>query len=212
MSHSHLSRREYAQQFNAIIDQALLEPSADHQQHLIQLVADINVTQLGERLRQRATRLGKTRRSERARLLSVRDELMQAVYAAAVPVGWSCAWVDGSSIKTDTQRHAGIGGVLMDANGKVIERMSQAIGEQGAFDAEVAALVAMLQLAIDHQQSQLWVYCDNQGLVNLWHEQRDDHRLDKIRTQVKPLQQFALRYIPSAHNQIAHVLAQKAIV
>ena len=81
MSHSPLTRREYAQQLNAIIDQALLEPTAEHQQQLIQRVAGNNVTQLGERLRQRATRLGKTRRDERARLLSVRDELMQAVYA-----------------------------------------------------------------------------------------------------------------------------------
>jgi hypothetical protein len=67
VSHSHLSRREDAQQFNAIIDQALLKPSTNHQRQLIQLVVDNNVTQLGERLRQRATRLGKTRRSEYCR-------------------------------------------------------------------------------------------------------------------------------------------------
>jgi hypothetical protein len=143
--------------------------------------------------------------------LSVRDKLIQVVYAAVVPAGWSCAWVDGSSIKTDAQRQAGIGGVLMDADGKVIEYINRAIGNKGAFDAEITALVAMLQLDTDHQYFKLWVYCDNQGLANLWHEQRDDHRLDERRTQVKLLQKFALRYISRAHNHITHVLAQKAI-
>ena len=89
--------------------------------------------------------------------------------------------------------------------------MSRASGEQGAFDAEVAALAAMLQHAIEHQQLKLWVYCDNQGLVNLWHEQRDDHRLEGVRALVKQLQKFTLRYLPRAHNQIANALARESI-
>ena len=211
MTPSHLTRRQTAQKLNALIEHALLAPSADHRQQLIQLVTDNDVRLLAERIRQLATRLGKQHRSDRARLLSERDELMLAVYAATVPAQWSCAWVDGSSIKTEARRRAGIGGVLLDADGNVIERFSRAIGEQGGFDAELAALSALLQLAIDHKQLQLWVYCDNQGLVNLWHERRDDPRLEGIRVLVRHLQKFALRYIPRAHNQIANALAQQAV-
>lgn len=211
MSAFQLSRRQHAQQRNAIIDKALLDPSADHQQQITQLVAENNATQVAERIRQRATRIGKSQRRQRASLLAVRDELILAVYAAVVPVEWSCAWVDGSSIKTDSQRRAGIGGVLMDAQGHIIARLSRAIGAQGAFDAEIAALVAMLQLAIAHQQLQLSIYCDNQGLVQLWLEQREDSRLVEIHALVKQLQKFSLRYIPRVHNQIANALAQQAI-
>lgn len=210
MARSQLTRRQTAQRLNTVIDQALLRPSADHQLKLIQIIADNNVRQLAERIRRRATLLGKPRRGDRARLLRVRDELILAVYASAVPSGWSCAWVDGSSITIGSHRQAGIGGLLMDTHGTVIEQISRPIGEQGAFEAEVAALAAILQSAIDQQQFKLWVYCDNQGLVQFWHEQRDDRRLDAIRALVEHLEKFALRGIPRQHNHSTHVLARQA--
>jgi ribonuclease HI len=207
---SAITRRQQAQRFNTVIDQALLAPSLQPQQQLLQLTNTIPVRQLAERIRKRATLLGKRQRGDTRQLLAGRDELIMTLYASTVPQGWACAWCDGSSIKLDSQYQAGIGGILTDSNGSVIARISRAIGDHHAYEAELMAVTAIISTALEHQQQRLWVFTDNHGLAQLWQEHRDDNRLAEIRRLVSDLDRFALQALPRQHNQPANALAKMA--
>lgn len=169
-----------------------------------------NIAQLAERIRKRATLLSKRRRDESKQILLERDELILALYASDVPPGWACAWCDGSSIKLDGQRRTGIGGILMDPGGMIIERFNRTIGEQDAFAAELAAVAAVIRVAVAQQQLRLRVYTDNFGLANLWREKRDDSRLAELRELSGKMERFSLHSIPRLHNQPANALARQA--
>ena len=204
------TRRQQGQRVNTLIDQALLAPSADHQQQLVQLTQTLPVTPLADRLRKRATWICKRRREDTRQLLATRDALIMALYAAMVPTGWACGWCDGSSIKQDATYQAGIGGIVMVSQGPVIVRISRAIGDRQAFEAEVAAVVAVIRAALDQQQRRLWVYTDNSGLARLWQTHREDDRLAELRQLSVQLDRFALQALPRRHNQPANALAKAA--
>jgi ribonuclease HI len=206
-----MTRQNQTQQLNAIVDNALLAPTDGNHEQLKQLAKASTPGPLTERIRRRATLLAKRRSDDPAPLLRLRDELILAVYAAKVPKGWSCGWADGASFKTDGHRQAGIGGLLMDSGGTVIERISRSIGEADAFAAELAALIAVMQCATERQQKRLWLYTDNRGLVQLWNEHRDDKRLNKLSGQAASLERFTLRAIPRLHNQPANALARAVV-
>ena len=206
-----ITRRQQARQFNMAIDQALIDPSTQHKTRVLQLAKENAVEQFAERVRKRATLLGKRHRSDAKRILETRDELILALYASIVPKGWACAWCDGSSIKLHSTQRAGIGGVVMDGSGNVVARISRAIGEKDAFTAELTALASVIDAALEHQQRRLWVYTDNYGLAQLWHEQRTDKRLAEIRKLSGSLERFSLRAIPRQYNQPANALARQAV-
>lgn len=193
-----------------LIDQALLTPSSQHQQQLGELTQTIPVTPLADRVRKRATLLCKRQRKNTQQLLATRDNLIMALYATAVPRGWACAWCDGSSIKQDDHYQAGIGGIVMNAEGIVIAHICRAIGDYHAYEAEIAAVATVIRTALDSLQRRLWVYTDNHGLAQLWQEHRDDNRLAEIRRLALDLDRFALRALPRQHNQPANALAKKA--
>jgi ribonuclease HI len=206
-----MKRQNQTQQLNAVVDNALLVPTDENREQLRQLAKASPPGPLAERLRRRATLLGKRRSDDRTPLLRLRDELILAVYAAVAPKGWSCGWADGASFDIDGHRQAGIGGLLMDSGGTVIERISRSIGEADAFAAELAALTAVMQCATERQQKRLWLYTDNRGLVQLWNEHRDDNRLHELRRQVANLERFILRAIPRLHNQPANALVRAVV-
>jgi ribonuclease HI len=203
--------QKQAQQLNAVVDNAFLVPANESREQLKQLAKTCDPGSLAERIRKRATLLAKRRSEKGLSLLRLRDELILAVYAAAVPKGWSCGWADGASFGTDGQRQAGIGGLLMDSDGRLMERISQSIGEEDAFAAELAALIAIVHCATERRTKWLWLYTDNRGLVQLWNEHRDDYRLKELRRQATHLERFTLRAIPRLHNQSANALARSAV-
>lgn len=205
-----VTRREQARQFNKTIDEALFNPSTQHKEQVLQLTKVNAVGPLAERVRKRATLLGKRHRSDAKRILETRDELILALYASIVPQGWACAWCDGSSIKLGSTQRAGIGGLVMDSSGMVIARISRGIGANDAFTAELTAVASVIETAIEHQQRRLWVYTDNHGLAQLWQEQREDKRLADIRRLSGALERFSLRAIPRQFNQPANALARQA--
>lgn len=204
------TRRKQAQLVNTVIDQALLVPSSQHQQQLVNVTNTIPITPLAERVRKRATLLGKRHKGDISQLLATRDELIMALYAATVPQGWACAWCDGSSIKLDAHYQAGIGGIVMDSKGSVIIRISRTIGDYHAYEAELAAVAAVINSALEYQLRRLWVFTDNHGLAQLWQEHRDDYRLVEIRHLASDLDRFALQALPRHHNQPANALAKAA--
>jgi len=203
--------RKVSLELNTLIDRLLLSPHYQLRQRLVELVNAANVTMLGERVRRRATLLTKRNREQQHHLLQVRNELILALYAALIPPGWSCGWSDGAIFYENAERHAGIGGLLMDHDGNVIECLSEESDSNDAFGAELAAVAAVIDIAIENQQSRLWLYCDNPGLVQLWHEHHDDPRLTSLRKSSARLEKFALRVVPRLHNQPAHTLARAAV-
>lgn len=208
---SQITRRSQARRFNTVIDKALITPSPQQQQRVLQLTDECPVAKLAERIRKRATLLGKRQHGESGQILSARDELILALYASLVPPGWACAWSDGSSVKINTHRHAGIGGIVMDSDGAIIARISRPAGELGAFDAEIAALAAVISIAIESRQQRLRVYTDNYGLAQLWREKRNDKRLEKIRELGEKLERLSVFPVPRLHNQPANALARLAV-
>lgn len=207
---SAITSRQQAQQSNRLIDHALLEQMTLSNHTLQQLLHFQPVRQLAERVRKRASLLAKRHHLDSGQLLISRDGLIQQLYAATVPQGWACAWCDGSSLKLDSSYQAGIGGIVWDSAGKEISRPCEHIGTYQAFDAELAAVAAVIRSAIAHQQRQLWVFTDNHGLAQLWQEHREDSRLVEIRELTGKLDRFALQAIPRQHNQPANALAKAA--
>jgi len=204
------SRRE-AGQVNDAIDEALAAPSPAHRQRLLQLARASSAPEFAERIWRRATRLGKRHPREGRRLQAARDGLILALYASRAPRGWACAWCDGSSTRVGSRLAAGIGGIVRDAPGAIVARISRAIGEHDALGAELAALAAVMRAAIERGERRLCVYTDNRALVALWNERRDDDRLSVIRGLGAELQRFSLRALPRRHNRAADALARSAM-
>jgi hypothetical protein len=202
MHHCLMTRQTQAQQLNTIVDSALLAPTDETRKKLRQLAEASEPGPLAERIRRRATLLARRRNADRTPLLRLRDELILAVYAAEVPKGWSCGWADGASFEANGRQQAGIGGLLVDSDGLVIERISRSIGEKGAFAAELAALAAVMQCATERQQKWLWLYTDNRGLAQLWDEHRGDNRLNELRRQAasQPGAIYPSRYPSSSQS------------
>ena len=106
--------------------------------------------------------------------------------------------------------HAGIGAVVLDASGRCVSRMRRYVGRKTAFQAELNALTAVLEIALAHHIERLRVHSDSKALVQLWHEQRDDPRLEPVRLLSLRFQGLHIRAIPRLHNQVANALAKQA--
>jgi ribonuclease HI len=204
------SRHEQARLLNEAIDRALSRPTPRHRRALLDLAKTRDTGRVAERVRQRATWLSRHDRTQAQHYLSNRDALILALYADRAPVGWAIAWCDGSSVKHDAARHAGIGAILMDASGRRIAELSLPVGDKSAFEAEIAALAAVAEMALEHDIEQLRVYTDSKALVQLWHERRQDPRLASIHPVVSRFRRLRIRPIPRLHNQAANALARQA--
>lgn len=204
------SARDEARYLNQVIDRALLEPTPAHQRETQALARDRDAQRLAERIRRRATWLGRHERGSTQQILAIRDELIMSLYAGLAPEGWASAWCDGSSIKRASTLRAGIGVVLMGPTGECIARISRYVGENSAFEAEVAALVAALETASEHHVERIRLHSDSRALVQLWQEKRKDRRLDPVHALVSRFKRIDIRAIPRLHNQAANALAKQA--
>lgn len=204
------TRRDEARLLNQVIDRALFQPTMQHREELLSLAKKRDTQRLAERVRQRATRLGRQKRTQVQQLLGNRDELIMALYADLPPVGWANAWCDGSSTRQASELHAGVGAVLLDPSGKRISQISRYVGGKNAFDAEITALAAVLEDASTHHIEQLKVHTDSKALAQLWHEQREDPRLAALRLLASRFKRLQFRAVPRLHNQVANALAKQA--
>jgi ribonuclease HI len=177
---------------------------------LLSLTKKRDTQRLAERVRQRATWLGRHEHEQAQHILSNRDELIMALYAGLAPEGWANAWCDGSSNRQASERHAGIAAVLLDAKGKCVSQISRYVDDKNAFEAELAALAAVLEDASTHHIERLSVHSDCKALVQLWYEQRDDPRLAPVRLLASRFKGLHISAIPRLHNQVANALAKRA--
>jgi len=199
--------RELARRLNQAIDRALLEPAEGDVAALRRMAGRPPPVELAERVRQRAIRLGR----HGVRIQERRDALIAAIYAAAVPRGWFVAWCDGSSSRTPPGR-AGLGGLIVDPQGELATRVARFVPDLDSFAAEIAALVAVLEAGIASGASRMRVHTDCPALAQLWHERREDRRLDAVRALARRYRRFELRAIPRRHNEPANRLAREAMV
>jgi len=203
-------RNDAIRQINEAIDRALVDPDGVGKDAILRHAATQGVAHAAERLRRRATLLIKRKPQERKSILAARDVLMLAVYRQAAPRGWFVAWCDGS-VRPDTDRsRAGIGGILMDGEGKVVMKLSGSVEAVAAFETEVAGLAAVLNAAIDRGAERLCIYTDCVALVRHLHRRRRDPRLADVLKSMGKLPGVELRLIPRKHNQPAHALALAA--
>ena len=206
---SKLSIRQVSvRRLNAAIEQALRVPDKRAINHLRQASRGESPTSLAERVRRCATRLLRRDRSNTKGILQVRDQLILGIYAAATPPGWYVGWCDGSSKSTAQGPVASVGGLLLDSRGQAAGQLSRRVEALSAFEAEIAALQALVGLATETGAQKLLVHTDCIALVRLWHCHRNDPRLLALRQQVRPLRGFRLRQVPRSHNQSAHRLAR----
>lgn len=199
------TQRELARRLNQAIDRALLEPAEGDVTALRRMAGRPPPQELAERVRLRAVRLG--RRGVGIR--EERDALIAALYAAAAPRGWHVAWCDGSSSRAPPGS-AGLGGVIVNPQGQPAARVSRFAADLDSFAAEIAALAAVMQAGLDSGASRLRVYTDCPALAQLWHERREDPRLDAVRALARRYRRFELRAIPRRHNEPANRLARDA--
>ena len=182
-----------------------------HREDVLSSAKQQDAPRLAERIRRRATWLARHDRPQAQQLLTHRDELIMAVYADLAAEGWASAWCDGSSTGRASERHAGIAAVLMDASGNCLSRLSRYVGNKNAFDAELAALAAVLEAAATSNLEKLRVHTDSKALVQLWHERREDPRLAAVRPLAARFKGLHILAVPRLHNQVANVLAKQAV-
>lgn len=199
-------QRELARRLNQAIDRALLEPAEGDVASLRRMAGRPPPQELAERVRQRAIRLGR----RGAQIPERREALIAALYAAAVPRGWFVAWCDGSSSRTPPGR-AGLGGLIVDSQGEPASHIARFVPGLDSFAAEIAALAAVLQEGLALGASQMRVHTDCPALAQLWHERREDSRLDAVRALARRYRRFELRAIPRKHNEPANRLAREAM-
>jgi len=202
--------REEARRLNQVIDWSLLEPSASRLDAVMRLSSKWDASRVAERVRRRATRLGRMERERRQGIIRSRDRMILALYGQAVPAGWYVGWSDGS-VSGDGRR-AGIGGLVLAARGRMpIAEISAPLVSADPFTAELAALAAVLRLALELGAERLRLYTDCDAACALWLHNRTDPRLVELRDLVHRLRRFDLRSIPRQHNQPAHRLARRAL-
>ena len=204
------TRRDESRLLNRVIDRALVQPTMQHREELLALAKQRDTQRLAERVRRRATRLSCHERRQAQHILGNRDELIMALYAGRAPEGWANAWSDGSSHRRAAELHAGIGAVLLDKRGQCISRISRYVAGKSAFEAEITALVAVLEDALRYHIERLRVNSDCKALVQLWYEQREDPRLAPVRLLASRFKGLHINAIPRLHNQTANALAKQA--
>lgn len=203
-------RKTKAHALNPVVDQALLRSSPAARRALLRLADDWDTADLAERLRRRATTLARRRAAPTPAILRERDGLILALYARAAPPGWSSAWCDGSAARGPAGRSARVGGLLLNSAGRVLSRISRAHAACDPFEAEIAALAAILQAARRQRVARLRVHTDCVALARLWYGQRDDPRLAAVHALARAFRRLDLRAVPREHNQPAHALARRA--
>lgn len=199
-------RQRPARHVNEVIERALQQPTDAHFRAVARLRTTATAEDLAERVRRRGTLLARRDRRQGAQILRARDRLMLAIYAAATPGGWHTAWCDGSIVAGT--REAGIGGLLTDAAGRVVAELTRRVAESTPFEAEIAALVAILQVAHAQGAPRLRVYSDCGAVVRLWQRSRDDPRLAALAALAREFRRLEIRALPRLHNQPAHRLAK----
>jgi ribonuclease HI len=200
-------QRELARSLNQAIDRALLEPTESKVAALRRMAGRPPPQELAERVRQRAIRLGR----RGVRIPERRDALIAALYAAAAPHGWFVAWCDGSSSRAPPGR-AGLGGFIIDSRGEPASQIARFAPGLDSFAAEIGALVAVLETGLALGAREMRAHTDCPALAQLWHERREDHRLDAVRTLARRYRRFELRAVPRKHNAPANRLAREAMI
>lgn len=198
-----------ARRLNRVIDGCLSAWTAAQVDEVLEATRGRDPRAMGERVRRRATVLGRMHRQQRFAILQARDALILALYRQATPSGWYAAWSDGSVRVGHKDDRAGIGGVVLAPEGSVVARVSHSISACDAFTAELAAATAVLQAALGQGAKRLRLHTDCEGFVALWLEQRDDPRLAGLRALAGRCRRFELRRVPRQHNQPAHRLARR---
>jgi ribonuclease HI len=102
-------------------------------------------------------------------------------YAHRAPKGWTNAWLDSSTTTKAGKRRAGIGVVLMNPDKDVIAAVGEPPGALSSLDAELAAFVAAVKVAVVRGARYLRVHTDSPALIHLWQDRRDDDALFGLR-------------------------------
>jgi hypothetical protein len=143
---------------------------------------------LADRVRLRAMRLAKSQAAHRSQILTGAESLVLAVYRHAIPRGWMCGFCDASVAAYGDGRASGVGGIILDASGRTVARISRRGADREPFEAEIAALEATLDAAagLGETTLRIRVYTDCDALVALWLQRRGDPRLRSPRAGPPP--------------------------
>lgn len=203
--------RDEARRLNRAIDTRLMAPDGAGPEGVLRVAGTREAARLAERVRRRATLLGKARRGHREAMLGARDHLILQLYAGAAPAGWHVAWSDGSVGRRGGDRRAGIGGLVLGPRDRaVLAEISAPAAPHDPLSVELAAMMAVLQAALDLGAQRLRLYTDCDALVALWLRHRGDPRLTELQGLAQRLRRFDLRSVPRQHNAVAHRLARRA--
>ena len=201
------NRQRRTRHVNDVIDRALLQPTDAQLREAVRLRTTTSVPDLAERVRRRGALLARRQRAQRVEIQRARDDFILALYADATPAGWHTAWCDGS-VAAERRAGAGIGGLVMDPEGRIVAQLARRVPDLAPFEAEIAALAETLRAARAQGAQRLRVHTDCDALVRAWQRRRDDPRLQAIATLAKGFRRMELRALPRLHNQPAHRLAK----
>ena len=125
------------------------------------------------------------------------------------------AYIDGGS--RGNPGPAGYGVLIQDAGGRMIETLSEFLGETTNNVAEYRALLAALEYAAQCRTKRLKVYCDSElvarQMQGRYRVQSPDLKPLHQRAQelARQLSQFSIESIPREQNSLADRLANKAM-
>jgi probable phosphoglycerate mutase len=125
------------------------------------------------------------------------------------------AYIDGGS--RGNPGPAGYGVVIQDSTGRLLETLSQPIGEATNNIAEYRALLAVLEYAAHQRVGHLKVYCDSELVVRQmqgrYRVQSPDLKplFQRARELANSLTHFTITHIPREQNRMADKLANQAM-
>lgn len=204
------NRQRRTRRINDLIDRALLQPTDAHLREAVRLRTTAGVANLAGRVRRWGALLARREREQRAEIQRARDHFILAIYADATPAGWYTAWCDGS-VAAERRAGAGIGGLVMDPEGRIVAQLARRVPDLAPFEAEIAALAETLRVARARGAQRLRVYTDCDALARAWQRRRDGPRLQAVAVPAKAFRRLEVRTLPRLHNQPAHRLAKTGV-
>lgn len=122
-----------------------MTPGGAQIQAVFELATPCTLHSLVDRTQRRATVISKRHVQSSQQILLSRNQLMLRIYARRLGEDVVANWCDGSSVQVDGERSAGVGGLLMTREGKVIASISMYAGRLDAFRTERRPLTAILR-------------------------------------------------------------------
>ena len=143
-------------------------------------------------------------------------EILRGAELSVIPVNTAITMLVGA-VSSKDQKDSGIGIIILDQEGRQIGKVSDYIGKRTAANAERAAMLRAVKLALYFQANELRIKTDFENIVrqlSSGYKSKDSEILrflSEITPLINKIKKFRIEYLPKNLNDKANFLAEKSI-